>query len=67
MRPQRSYEALAFDARRPRTSTVVQANANDEHNIRRKSAVSARGRTHPNKSADAILVEYVFRDRSHDV
>jgi hypothetical protein len=46
-----------FDARRPRTSMVVQANANDEHNIMRKSAVSAGDRTRPNKSADAILVE----------
>jgi hypothetical protein len=31
------------------------------------SAVSARRRTRPNKSADAILVEYVLRHRSHDV
>ena len=34
-----------FDARRSRTNMVVQANANDEHNIKRKSAVSADGRT----------------------
>ena len=56
-----------FDACRPRTSTVVQANANDEHNIMRKSAVSAGDRMRPNKSADPILVEYVLRDRSCDV
>lgn len=58
---------LVFDARRPRTNMVVQANADDEHNIKRKLAVSADGRTCLNKSADAILVEYVLRDRSADV
>jgi hypothetical protein len=34
---------------------------------RGKSAVSAGGKTRPNKSADAIVVEYVLRDRSYDV